>query len=95
MTISKQIIDAMRKANAKEKRMIRRDRVHGDCFGYTDGVTELQLKNITHSNPTADAVEHLTAGEEIRRAISHLSPTHQRRIYAFFWDGLTYAEIAT
>lgn len=66
---------------------------HGDALGYCDGETELFQKDLD-MNPVEDELLGIFLRKKLKKAMESLSQTQYRRIYSYYFKGMTFREIA-
>lgn len=84
---------ALAKAKIREQSLSRKERRYRDSREYLDGLTESCVRELANTNPVEDEAEQHEMSQKVRKAISMLDETQQRRIYLFYFAGLNKSEI--
>lgn len=66
---------------------------HGDALGYHDSETELFQKDLD-MNPVEDELLGIFMRKKLKKAMESLNPTQYRRVYCYYFKGMTFREIA-
>ena len=80
--------------NKNEEKHRKRGERHGDAFGYRDGETELFIKSLDSSDTVLFQVIDNIEKEKLHKAFGLLSESQRRRIYLYYFNHLTYRQIA-
>lgn len=66
---------------------------HGDALGYRDSETELFQKD-PDMNPVEDELLGIFMRKKLKKAMESLNQTQYRRVYCYYFKGMTFREIA-
>lgn len=66
---------------------------HGDALGYRDSETELFQRDLD-MNPVEDELLGIFMREKLKNAMESLNQTQYRRVYCYYFKGMTFREIA-
>ena len=66
---------------------------HGDALGYRDSETELFQKDLD-MNLVEDELLGIFMREKLKKAMESLNPTQYRRVYYYYFKGMTFRKIA-
>lgn len=83
----------LRKLERRKERALERDCTYLDVDGYTEGDSETHVREISYSDPVADAADTNALESAVRDAVNTLHPVQQHRVWLYA-QGYTYAEIA-
>lgn len=66
---------------------------HGDALGYRDSETELFQKDLD-MNLVEDELLGIFMREKLKKTMESLNPTQYRRVYYYYFKGMTFRKIA-
>jgi RNA polymerase sigma-70 factor (ECF subfamily) len=92
LTVTVEVKDLLEQADRQIRSQRRQDRRHIDFAAYTDGESE-NLMCIPQNDP-AELLERKESYGQLHDAITRLTKIQRRRLHMYFFEDMTYRQIA-